>query len=108
MDLHIRPKLKLVAPVRLMVGRAADRVGLHMSIGAGARSSPPRSTLASCPLTAGCCCFARQSVPKAHRLPVVLSPDEVTRLLEAARGPKCKAAFSLAYGAPSPWKMSTT
>jgi site-specific recombinase XerD len=38
-------------------------------------------------------------VPKAHRLPVVLSPDEVTRLLEAARGPKYKAAFSLAYGA---------
>src|SRR5262245_27005808 len=38
-------------------------------------------------------------VPKATRLPVVLSPDEVTRLLEAARGPKYKAAFSLAYGA---------
>jgi integrase/recombinase XerD len=38
-------------------------------------------------------------VPKAHRLPVVLSPDEVTRLLEAAAGPKYKAAFSLAYGA---------
>ena len=38
-------------------------------------------------------------VPKAHRLPVVLSPDEVTRLLEAASGPKYKAAFSLAYGA---------
>jgi integrase/recombinase XerD len=38
-------------------------------------------------------------VPKAHRLPVVLSADEVTRLLEAASGPKYKAAFSLAYGA---------
>jgi integrase/recombinase XerD len=38
-------------------------------------------------------------VPKAHRRPVVLSPDEVTRLLEAAAGPKYKAAFSLAYGA---------
>jgi integrase len=38
-------------------------------------------------------------VPKAHRLPVVLSSDEVTHLLEAASGPKYKAAFSLAYGA---------
>jgi integrase/recombinase XerD len=38
-------------------------------------------------------------VPKVHRLPVVLSADEVTRLLEAASGPKYKAAFSLAYGA---------
>ena len=38
-------------------------------------------------------------VPKAHRLPVVLSPDEVTRLLEAASGPQIQAAFSLAYGA---------
>jgi integrase/recombinase XerD len=38
-------------------------------------------------------------VPKAHRLPVVLSADEVARLLEAASGPKYKAAFSLAYGA---------
>ena len=38
-------------------------------------------------------------VPKAHRLPVVLSPEEVTRLLEAASEAKYKAAFSLAYGA---------
>jgi integrase/recombinase XerD len=38
-------------------------------------------------------------VPKAHRLPVVLSTDEVARLLDAANGPKYKAAFSLAYGA---------
>ena len=38
-------------------------------------------------------------VPKAHRLPVVLSTDEVAHLLDAANGPKYKAAFSLAYGA---------
>jgi site-specific recombinase XerD len=38
-------------------------------------------------------------VPKAHRLPVVLSADEVARLLDAANGPKYKVAFSLAYGA---------
>jgi len=30
---------------------------------------------------------------------VVLSPEEVTRLLEAARGPKYKAALAVAYGA---------
>lgn len=32
-------------------------------------------------------------------LPVVLSPDEVARLLDAAPGPKYKAALGLAYGA---------
>ena len=36
-------------------------------------------------------------VPK--RLPVILSPDEVRRLLQAAAGLKYRAAFSLAYGA---------
>jgi integrase/recombinase XerD len=34
-----------------------------------------------------------------QRLPVVLSPDEVARLLEAAPGPKWRAALSVAYGA---------
>jgi len=34
-----------------------------------------------------------------RKLPVVLSPDEVGRLLEAAPGLKYKAAFSIAYGA---------
>ena len=38
-------------------------------------------------------------VRQPRRLPVVLSPEEVTRLLEAARGPKYKAALALAYGA---------
>src|SRR5258708_34128125 len=33
------------------------------------------------------------------RLPVVLSPEEVARLLEAAPGPNYKAAQSVAYGA---------
>jgi integrase len=32
-------------------------------------------------------------------IPVVLSPEEVARLLEAAPGPKYKAALSAAYGA---------
>jgi integrase/recombinase XerD len=40
-----------------------------------------------------------QLVRQPRRLPVVLSPEEVTRLLEAARGPKYKAALAVAYGA---------
>ena len=38
-------------------------------------------------------------VPEPHKLPVVLSPDEVARLLEAAPTLKSKAALSVAYGA---------
>ena len=34
-----------------------------------------------------------------RKIPVVLSPEEVTRVLEAAPGIKYKAAFSVAYGA---------
>jgi site-specific recombinase XerD len=38
-------------------------------------------------------------VREPRKLPVVLSPEEVARLLEAAPGPKYKAALSAAYGA---------
>ena len=38
-------------------------------------------------------------VREPRRIPVVLSPQEVARLLEAAPGPKYKAALSAAYGA---------
>jgi integrase/recombinase XerD len=38
-------------------------------------------------------------VRQVRRLPQVLSPEEVALLLEAARGPKYKAAFATAYGA---------
>lgn len=38
-------------------------------------------------------------VREARRLPVVLSPEEVARLLEAAPGLKYRAALSVAYGA---------
>jgi integrase/recombinase XerD len=38
-------------------------------------------------------------VAEPRKIPVVLSPEEVTRFLEAAPGPKYKAAFSAAYGA---------
>jgi site-specific recombinase XerD len=38
-------------------------------------------------------------VPEPRKIPVVLSPEEVARFLEAAPGVKYKAAFSVAYGA---------
>ena len=38
-------------------------------------------------------------VREPRKIPVVLSPEEVARLLEAAPGPKYKAALSAAYGA---------
>ena len=42
---------------------------------------------------------AMQSVPVPRKLPVVLSCDEVARLIAAAGNPKYQAALSLAYGA---------
>ena len=39
------------------------------------------------------------TVRLAQRLPVILSPEEVARLLEHAAGLKARAALSLAYGA---------
>ena len=39
------------------------------------------------------------TVREPRKLPVILSPDEVGRLLDAAPGLKYKAAFSVAYGA---------
>jgi site-specific recombinase XerD len=38
-------------------------------------------------------------VREPRKNPMVLSPQEVTRLLEAAPGPKYKAALRAAYGA---------
>ncbi len=38
-------------------------------------------------------------VRQPHKLPIILSPEEVSRFLEAAPGLKYKAAFSVAYGA---------
>jgi site-specific recombinase XerD len=38
-------------------------------------------------------------IPEPRKIPIVLSPEEVVRLLEAAPGVKYKAAFSVAYGA---------
>jgi integrase/recombinase XerD len=39
------------------------------------------------------------TIHKPRRAPVILSPDEVARCLEASPGIKYKAAFSVAYGA---------
>jgi site-specific recombinase XerD len=38
------------------------------------------------------------TVREPHKLPVVLSPEEVTRLLDAAPGLKYRAALSVSYG----------
>ena len=38
-------------------------------------------------------------VAEPRKIPVVLSPEEVVRFLEAAPGPKYKAALGAAYGA---------
>jgi hypothetical protein len=38
-------------------------------------------------------------IREARKLPIVLSPEEVARLLDAAPGLKYKAALSVAYGA---------
>ena len=38
-------------------------------------------------------------VAHPRKIPIVLSPEEVVRFLEAAPGPKYKAALSAAYGA---------
>ena len=38
-------------------------------------------------------------VPEPRKIPVVLSPEEVARFLDAAPGVKYQAAFSVAYGA---------
>ena len=42
---------------------------------------------------------AQAGMTTARKLPVVLSPAEVARLLDAAPGPKYRAALSVAYGA---------
>jgi integrase len=53
-------------------------------------------------------------VHEPRKLPVVLSPEEVARLLEAAPGVKYKAALSVAYGATvrrrrsQPWHLEQT
>ncbi len=38
-------------------------------------------------------------IPYPHKLPTVLTPEEVARLLDAAPGPKYKAALATGYGA---------
>jgi len=39
------------------------------------------------------------TVAQPRKMPVILTPEEVIRFLEAAPGPKYKAAFAVAYGA---------
>ena len=53
----------------------------------GSRSGAPTSS------------STRRFIHEPRKLPVVLSPEEVARLLDAAPGLKYKAALSVAYGA---------
>ena len=39
------------------------------------------------------------TIAQPRKMPVILTPEEVVRFLEAAPGPKYKAAFAVAYGA---------
>src|SRR3981081_1930544 len=57
-----------------------------------------RDTRTAAPRPAGPCPAAHGRAP-AGRLPAVLSVEEITLLLQAAPGPKYKAAFATAYGA---------
>ncbi len=45
------------------------------------------------------------SVREPRKLPAILSPQEVARLLDAAPGLKYQAALSLAYGAGSSGRL---
>jgi hypothetical protein len=62
-----------------------------------ARRDPPRRTTVTLdrPEMARHLTFVREP----RKMPAVLSPEEVARLLEAAPGPKYKAALSAAYAA---------
>jgi integrase/recombinase XerD len=44
-------------------------------------------------------CPATSFVREPRKIPVLLNPDEVARLIEAAPGPKYEAMFAAAYGA---------
>ena len=80
------------------------RFQLHLAAsGAGAPTINPRSrrcgsssgSRSSAPTSSS----TRTFIHEPRKLPVVLSPEEVARLLDAAPGLKYKAALSVAYGA---------
>ena len=80
------------------------RYQLHLaSSGAGAPTINTRVTalrfLFTVTLAAATLVARMPFVREPRRLPVVLSPEEVARLLEAAPGLKYQAALSVAYGA---------
>ena len=84
-------------------GEDLRRFQLHMrSIGASATSMNAAVSalrfLFGVTLGRGDAQVAMTTVREPRRLPVVLSPREVTRLLDAAPGLKYRAAFSIAYG----------
>jgi site-specific recombinase XerD len=107
-----RGYLAAVTDLAVFLGRSPDRADgedlrryqLHMrSNGASATSMNAAvsalrfffgATLGRSDATVG-----MTTVREPRRLPVVLSPDEVARLLDAAPGLKYRAALSVAYGA---------
>ena len=69
---------------------------------------PPSSSVSTLRFFFSATLRPARSFPPPHdksisrrKLPLVLSVEEVARLLEAAPGPKCKAALGTAYGAPA-------
>ncbi|MCP4967248.1 MAG: tyrosine-type recombinase/integrase, partial [bacterium] len=104
--------IRAVRDFTAFFGRSPDRASaedlrryqLHMrSIGAAATSmNAAVSALRfffTVTLGRGDAQVGMTTVRQPHRLPVVLSPEEVRRLLDAARGPKYQAALGVAYGA---------
>ncbi len=104
--------IRAVRDFTAFFGRSPDQAGtedlrryqLHMrSIGAAATSmNAAVSALRfffGVTLGRGDAQVGMTTVRQPHRLPVVLSPEEVRRLLDAAPGPKYQAALGVAYGA---------
>ena len=85
-------------------GEDLRRYQLHMR-SAGASASSMNGAVSglrfffTVTLGRGAVAEALTTVREPRKLPVVLSPEEVARLLDAAPGLKYKAAFSVAYGA---------
>jgi site-specific recombinase XerD len=104
--------IRAVRDFTVFFGRSPDRAGaedlrryqLHMrSSGASATAMNAAVSalrfLFGVTLGRGDAQVGMTTVREPRKLPVVLSPEEVTRLLDAAPGLKYRAALSLAYGA---------
>ena len=107
-----RSYLRMVQDFTVFVGRSPDttdaedlrRYQHHMRTN-GATATTMNATVSalrfffSVTLGRGDAEVGLTTVREPRKVPVVLSPEEVARLLDAAPGPKHKAALSVAYGA---------